>query len=161
MPTLTFKGAQDTTTLEALKLFNAYAQDEELYAYIKQTVKAMDGGNETDVNRAIEKTRDCFTTLPSVPVVWRRYGLPPFYMSSAIGGWDGVKINQNPKKILDKVERAGHWFHELTHACGFTHISNNIKTHPIIRESWPYQAGYAFEDFVTTKLEKVKLAGEL
>jgi hypothetical protein len=122
-------------------------------------VKELKGGNETSVEKAITKTRECFNKLGPVQIVWHKYGIAPFYKSAAIGGWDGEAINQNPKKILTSVERAGHWYHELTHACGLSHVSNNISTHPIIRQSWPYQAGYKFEDYVTFK-RRVKLAAE-
>lgn len=144
---------------EALSIFQEHAQSEEFYTYVRENVKKLQGGNETDVEKAITKTRECFSSLGPIQVRWQKYGIPPFYKSAAIGGWDGVQVNQNPKKVLTSVERAGHWYHELTHACKFTHVSNNIKTHPIIRQSWPYQAGYAFEDYVTFK-RRVKLAAE-
>lgn len=146
---------------EALAIFNEFAQSDDFYVYVRAKVKTLSGGNETNVERAITKTRECFSNLGKIDVRWRKYGIPPFYKSRAIGGWDNVQINQNPKMVLTSIERAGHWYHELTHACGFSHIDNDIVRSPIIRNSWPYQAGYKFEDYVTERRRSgVQLAGE-
>ena len=161
VPALQLPSNASTSMHEALELFKQHAQSDDFYVYVRKTVKKLDGGNETDVERAITKTRECFDKLGNVDVRFRNYGVWPLYKSAAIGGWDGYQINQNPKKSLTSIERAGYWYHELTHACGYNHVSNNITTHPIIRQSWPYQAGYAFEDYVTEKRRtNVQLAGE-
>jgi hypothetical protein len=163
VPELAIPSGAGPAFREALALFNENAQSDEFYMYVRKSVKSLQGGNETDVDRAITKTRECFDKLGKVDVRWQLYGLWPLYKSDAIGGWDGFQINQNPKKALTSVERAGHWYHELTHACKFTHevdgkVENNIVWHPIIRQSWPYQAGYKFEDYVTEKRKNIAVS---
>lgn len=163
VPALSIPENSNATVKEALALFHEHSQSEEFYSYVRKTVKTLAGGNETDVERAIQKTRECFNRLGPIQIKWRNYGVWPVYKSAAIGGWSYAEqvIYQNPRKLLNSIERAGHWYHELTHACKFSHISNNINTHPIIRKSWPYQSGYAFEDYVIEKRRaKVELAGE-
>lgn len=143
--------------IEAVKIFAENAQEDEFYDYVRKNVKALAGGNETNVEVAITKMRDCLDVLESVTIKWGNY-VP---WSKAIGGWDGTYVNQNARLAMNSVERAGHWYHEITHACKFTHVANNISKYPIIRQSWPYQGGYAFEDFITDKRRSaVQLAGE-
>jgi hypothetical protein len=141
---------------EAALLFTQYANDDDFYTYVRANVRSLEGGNETDVEAAIEGTRKCFDRADSVPVVWGTY-MPG---SNAIGGWHLGKIKQNSRIGMSAVERAGHWVHELTHKCGYSHIHNNITLYPIIRKSWPYQLGYKFEDYVTMKQSQRMIAGE-
>lgn len=142
------------------ELFNKYLTHEDLYLFVRSKVPStLSGGNETSRDNALKRTIECFKNLPDIRVRFKNYGVWPLYKSNAIGGWDGVQINQNPRHPMTPEETAGHWAHELTHACNFTHIDNNINRFPIIRNSWPYQFGYAVEDFISEK-EARTLAGQ-
>lgn len=154
-PKLVLPSNSGKTFQEAAAIFAAEANADDLYAYIRANVHELDGGNEKNVEAAIGKTRVCLNEADSVRIEWGWY-VPG---SQAYGGWNGVAIKQNSHMSMNAIERAGHWFHEVMHKCGFTHIENDIGRYPIIRKSWPYQAGYAFEDYVTMK-QKRRIAGE-
>lgn len=161
-PTIMLPSRASSEMQKALQLFTEYANSDEFYTYVRNKVpRELKGGNETDRDMAILKTRVCLSKLGPVNVTWKNYGVWPLYKSAAIGGWDGIGINQNPRITLTHIERAGHWYHELLHACKFTHVSNNIKLYPIIRNSWPYQGGYAFEDFLEEKETRTLAGAEL
>ncbi len=152
---------------DAAKYFKEYANSDEFYEYVKRNVPAkLAGGNYTDRDKAIADMRKCLATRKPIPIRWATYGVWPTYSSAAIGGWDGISINQNAKKSLTSLERAGHWYHEITHVCNFTHevngvSRNSINSYPIILKSWPYNGGYAFEDFLIEKRRaSMKLASE-
>lgn len=154
-PKFNLPSAPSTAMIEATKFYAQYANSDEFYVYARAHAKPLQGGNETSLDNAIKKTRECLNASKEVTIMWGRYS--PW--SAAIGGWDGVGILQNSRVTMNSIERAGHWYHEITHLCGFSHIDNNISKFPIIRESWPYQGGYMFEDFLTSK-QQSKLAGE-
>jgi hypothetical protein len=157
-PTLVLPLNPSKSMQEARELVREHANTDGFYGYVRSKVKHLAGGDETNVEQAIARFRTCLNNLGEIPVVWGTY--MPF--SRAIGGWDGTHIRQNARLSMTSVERAGHWVHELTHACDFNHLSNDIVKYPIIKESWPYQAGYAFEDYLTEKRRtEIQLAGEL
>jgi hypothetical protein len=138
--------------IQALADFSTYANSDEFYATLK--IDKLAGGNTTDVEKSVKAFRECLDRGEKIDVVWKRYA--PF--SSALGGWSGYVINQNPKKTLSAVERSAHWLHEVSHYCGFTHIDNSIAKYPVIEQSFPYQIGYKFEAFLKTK-QTSRLAG--
>lgn len=143
--------------IEAARIFADHINSDQFYTYLRSYVKKpLAGGNETDLEAAIAKYRKCLNESAEITVEWGWYR----WGSPAIGGWNGYAIKQNPRYGLTTVERAGHWVHEIAHKCGSNHgISikgkiveqNNLESYPIMRESWPYQVGYAFEDYVTLK----------
>jgi hypothetical protein len=157
-PTLNLPKGSSHAMVEAARYFAQYANSEAFYEYVKETVpEKLEGGNYTDRDTAIKDYRECLNTHGAIDIVWKKYAI--IYRKTVIGGWDGKSIKQNSYFNLTPIERAGHWYHEITHACKFTHVSNNITRYPIIRKSWPYQGGYAFEDFLSKTLNP-KLAGE-
>lgn len=144
-------------TLTAAEYFRTYANNDEFYAYLRGYTSTLEGGNESNLETAITKFRECLDTHEPITITWKNYSI--LYRKTVQGGWNGQVINMNAYIPMDDIETAGFWIHEIGHACGFTHISNSLKLYPIIRKSFPYQAGYAFEDFITEKV-KPKLAGE-
>ena len=151
MPEIVLPQKSSSEMAKASELYKKYGNTQEFYNYLLANIKPLQGGNYTDVNEAIKDFRHCLSTRGNIPVVWHNYGVWPLYKSAAIGGWVGTAMWQNPKKDLDAIERAGHWYHETSHACGFSHVSNDISKMPIIKLSWPYQAGYLFISFLKTK----------
>lgn len=145
--------------IEALSYFKEHSNSDDFYAYLKPRLKRLEGGNYTDGEKAVKDFRACLNTGRKISIVWKNYGIPPFYRSAVLGGWDGIRVYQNPKKLMNSIERAGHWFHEVTHACKFSHNGNDIERYPIIRSSFSYQSGYLFEDYLTeTRRSQNKLA---
>ena len=156
-PNLDLPSSPSQAMKDAERWFETYANSEEFITYFRANVKTLQCGNILDVEKAITKYRDCFDKGKTIKIRWGSYG--PF--SRAIGGWDGVQVNQNSKMSLTNVERAGHWTHELSHYCGFTHeykgkLVNSIGDYPCITKAFPYQIGYKFEDFISAKNKQEK-----
>jgi hypothetical protein len=112
-------------------------------------VTKLEGGNENNLQLAISKYRGCLQSHGPVPIVYQDY--PGMERTRVIGGWRKNVMAQNRYKELNAIDRAAHWVHELTHACGFTHYENDIVLHPIIKKSWSYQVGNAFKSFIEAK----------
>lgn len=146
-PTLLLPSNPSIAMLSAVSMIAEYGNSDEFYEYVRLNVKTLAGGNETDINVAIAKFRNCLDKGETISITW--YSYRPF--SNVIGGWSGYSIVQNPKMNMTSIERAGHWLHEISHYCNFSHVSNNISTHPIIKQSFSYQAGYKFESFLNIK----------
>lgn len=149
-PTLLLPEDADEHMVEAAKVFGQYANSDEFYAYLRKNVTDLEGGNETNVDSAIEKFRSCLDQRDSIKIVWTKYSNQN--IGKVIGGWRDTYLAQNPFKELDVIERASHWIHEISHGCGFTHIDNDINAYPIIKRSWPYQVGSSFEEFLGEKV---------
>jgi hypothetical protein len=148
-PKLILPKDADPDMRSAERVFHAYANSDEFYQYVRKTVTELEAGNENDVERAITKYRSCLGSHAPVSIVYKNYSLKN--ANRVIGGWRDSYIAQNRYKELNAIDRAAHWVHELTHACGFTHIDNDIVIHPSIQRSWPYQVGNAFRDFIQDK----------
>lgn len=148
-PTLILPENADQDMLLAAKIFGEYANSDEFYSFLKKTVSSLDGGNESDLDTAIRNYRRCLNVHAPIEIVLKRYSLKN--RSIVIGGWRKTYLAQNDFKKLDPVERASHWIHEISHACGFTHVENDIKAYPIIKQSWPYVVGRTFKEFLLEK----------
>lgn len=148
-PRLILPRNADGDMVSAEKVFHAYANSDEFYVYVRRTVKTLAGGNETNVEAAITRYRSCLSTHAPVPIVFKNYSGRS--STRVIGGWRKNYLAQNRLKEMNAIDRAAHWVHELTHACGFTHVDNDIVLRPEIKKSFPYQIGNAFRDFVEAK----------
>lgn len=166
MPELVLPKSPSQAMIEAAQYYKEHGNSDLFFSYAKARLKKLQGGNYTDAEKAIKDFRECLNKRKPIPVKWKDYGVWPLFKSAAIGGWSGVNMYQNPRKTLNSVERSGHWYHETTHVCDFTHevngkIQNDISQYPVIRESFPYQMGYLFEDYlVEVRRSEVKLADE-
>lgn len=157
VPELKLPKYSSTAMKEAAKFFAQWGNADEFYVYyFKGNVKLpLKASNTLDVEVAIKKYRECLDGLQPVEIYFKRYMWP--YSNSVVGGWSGGNyIRQNPNYDLDKYERAGHWYHEITHMCGITHeingqLENNPEAFPDLKLSFPYQVGYIFRDFVKMK----------
>ena len=132
----------------AARAFTAYANSDAFYSYVKKNVKDLEAGNVNDVDEAIKIYRSCLDTLPPVRIELQTYTLKKH--ARTIGGWSKTFLAQNIDKELSPIDRAAHYVHELSHACGLTHFDNDIVAHSSIRASFPYQIGEAFKEFLTT-----------
>jgi hypothetical protein len=148
-PTLLLPSEADKTLKEAARVFQEYGNSDEFYRYLRKNVDDLEGGNETNIDAAIMKFRKCLNERAEIRIEFVNYS--PEYRGRVIGGWRNDHLAQNKFKELDVIERAGHWIHEISHACGFTHVDNDIMIYPIIRRSFPYQVGYKFESFLNTR----------
>jgi hypothetical protein len=148
-PTLILPDDSDKTMIAAATVFSQYANSDEFYAYVKKEVQGLEGGNETNVDVAIHKFRTCLAEREPIKIVWKKYSSKN--VGRVIGGWRKTYLAQNPFKELNVIDRASHWIHEISHACGFTHVENDIMKYPVIKRSWPYQVGFKFHDFLETK----------
>lgn len=154
MPEIILPIDADSSMREALKLVNQFANSDDFYQYLNRKMIRLSGGNETNIELSIKKFRNCLHNSSPISVYWKDYSKVD--QNQVIGGWNGYRMNQNKFHRLNPIERAGHWIHEISHACGFTHevhgqLVNDIEKYPIIRNSFPYQVGYAFEDFLSEK----------
>jgi hypothetical protein len=148
-PKLILPEEADEGMKTAASAFHAYANSDEFYDYVRGHVKGLEAGNENDLEVAITKYRSCLSTHEPITIVLKKYSLKN--RSKVLGGWRKTYLAQNLFKELNPIERAAHWVHELTHACGFTHFENDIAAYPAIKRSWPYQVGNAFRDFLREK----------
>lgn len=149
-PAISLPTSSSKAMLEASQYIDQHGNTDEFYNYVRANAKKLEGGNETSLENGILKLRECFDKGETVKISWGWY-LPG---SAAIGGWNGIEIKQNSKKNLTSIERAAHWMHEISHKCGFSHVSNNISRYPIIANSWPYQVGELFEQYLKIKTAK-------
>ena len=119
-----------------------YGNNDEFYSYAKSHMHKLSAGNAENVDLAIREFRSCLEKMKPVPIVWEdREG-------HVIGAWKNQKMVQNKRLELDPIQRSGHWLHELSHGCGFTHDENDLKFHPEIKNSFPYQIGDQFESYL-------------
>jgi hypothetical protein len=134
---------------EVVLVFQAYANTDEFYTFARPKLTTLAGGNSENPDQAIKEFRHCLNTRKSVRIKWGEYSGE--YRTRVYGGWTGNYLSQNPHVSLNPIKLAGHWMHEITHACGFTHVDNDILKFPIIKESFPYQIGDLFEDYLWKK----------
>lgn len=139
---------------DAIALIKKWGNSDEFFAYFKGK-RTRFSHFEGTVAEAIEQFRKCLEGAGTIRLSF----YDPIIPSSAIGGWNGSVILQNLEhSYMTKVQRAGHLYHETTHMCGFVHKGNRPSWYDN-ENSFPYAAGYDFEDFLETKLAPA-VAGE-
>lgn len=139
---------------DAIALIKKWGNSDEFFAYFKGK-RTRFSHFEGTVAEAIEQFRKCLEGAGTIRLSF----YDPIIPSSAIGGWNGSVILQNLEhSYMNKVQRAGHLYHETTHKCGFVHKGNRPSWYDN-ENSFPYAAGYDFEDFLETKLAPA-VAGE-
>lgn len=161
-PTLVIPATSSSAMKKASEYFAQFGNSQEFFDFFTAKSGPLAGGNVLDKSVAVEEFRKCMDGLGRVEVYFKSYSV--FYRRSVIGGWDGTAIRQNPAYSLTAEERAGHWLHELSHGCGFTHevngrLENDPIAYPILNKSFPYQVGDQFIEFLKVKTAPA-LAGE-
>jgi hypothetical protein len=149
--TLNLPDQSSQAMIKANEYFKQYSNSDEFFEMLESLwPDKLNGGNYSSLKQAIKDHRSCLDKGGNIDIYWYNYGR----WSNALGGFDGEGIAQNSRIDMYDYERAAHWQHEVSHYCGFSHISNNIRTYPIIEESYPYVVGYAFEKFLQVKIKK-------
>lgn len=141
------------TYQEALNLVKQYANTDEFAAFVVKK-RVYFSHTPKKVQEAVDLFRSQLDKGGKIQISF----YTPFTKGKAIGGWDGVRINQNSKFYLNAIDRARHILHETSHKYGWVHQGNSsvANDNP---NSFPYAIGYDFGDFLELKL-KTKIAAE-
>jgi len=139
---------------QALEFVRDYGNSDDFYAFLSKKYPKFTHTDKT----AFEAIRLFRTQLAKCEAITIEF-YSPILKGTYVGNWDGVKISQNAKFILTPSRRAGHLLHETSHKYGWIHKGNKVAQYDNVN-SFPYALGYAFEEFLESKLINTKLADQ-
>lgn len=142
-------GRDLSTYHAAINHIKTHGNSDEFYAFMAKKRKYF-AHSLCKVEECIKQFREQLDRGDQIDIVF----YTPFWKSNSIGGWDGSKIHQNTKFVLNDIERAGHLLHETSHKYGWTHVGN-YATRNDNENSFSYAVGYDFEEFLTMKFKQV------
>lgn len=155
-PTYVFMGTHRDLSVyhEALAHIKNHANTDEFYAYMLKK-RTYFKHSPHSVAETIKLWREQLNKGDIIEV----HFYTPWWKSRVVGGWDGSKINDNTKFVLNAIERAGHLLHETSHKYGHIHQGNYMNRYDNIN-SFPYAVGIDFEEYLHAKEAKTIAGAE-